>query len=139
MDLRNVPLIFEGNNEAATAEIRELAEALSDRVLELGHEKRRLLHLSAVIMGNFPVFLLKKAQELLKEKELPVDLLDQLWKKMAENAIEIGPSIALTGPANRGDQATIDRHLEALQGKPDLQQLYRLISSMIMKERIHPR
>ncbi len=134
ISLKNIPLVYEGNNEAAIAEIRTLAEALSDRVVELAHEERRLLHLSAVIMGNFPVFLLMKAQELLGEKNLPVDLLDQLWHTMANNAIDKGPEAALTGPARRGDRTTIDRHLEALQHRPDLQELYRLISEMIMKE-----
>ncbi len=134
IDLKSVPLIYEGNNEAAITEIRRLAEALGDRVMELTHEDRTLLHISAVIMGNFPVFLLKKAQELLTGRSVDPSLLDELWGTMAENAIAMGPREALTGPAARGDLPTIDRHLQALRTDPDLQRTYRLLSEMIMKE-----
>lgn len=135
LDLKKVPFIIEGNNERATERIRLFAGMLGDRVIELHLQERNLLHLAAVIMGNFPVFLLKKAQELLTGRSVDPSLLDELWRTMAENAIAMGPREALTGPAARGDLPTIDRHLQALRSDPDLQRTYRLLSEMIMKEK----
>jgi hypothetical protein len=37
-----------------------------------------------------------------------------------------------TGPAIRGDQSTIDIHLDLLSGKPELKELYQKLSQSIV-------
>ena len=39
-----------------------------------------------------------------------------------------GTTAGLTGPVRRGDAPTIQRHLDALQGKQDLVEIYRALA-----------
>ncbi len=39
-----------------------------------------------------------------------------------------GTTDGLTGPVRRGDATTIQRHLEALRGKPDVAEIYRALA-----------
>jgi predicted short-subunit dehydrogenase-like oxidoreductase (DUF2520 family) len=44
------------------------------------------------------------------------------------NLRDLEPADAITGPASRGDEGTIQRHLEALKKDPELQRLYQLLA-----------
>ena len=44
------------------------------------------------------------------------------------NLRDLEPADAITGPASRGDQGTIQRHLDALKHDPELQRLYQLLA-----------
>jgi predicted short-subunit dehydrogenase-like oxidoreductase (DUF2520 family) len=39
-----------------------------------------------------------------------------------------GTTGGLTGPVRRGDAATVSRHLEALHGRPELAEIYRVLA-----------
>jgi len=50
------------------------------------------------------------------------------------NVAELGPRRALTGPAVRGDQATIRKHLRALRKlDPELARVYATLSRHLLK------
>lgn len=133
MDLRNVPLVIDANNEEARAVIKDVAQRISDRVLELAHEQRQRVHLAAVLTSNFPVFLVREAQRSLAEQGLPADLLEPLWSATAANVLSKGPDASLTGPARRGDDKTIQRHLDLLKDDPELRRAYALLSELIQR------
>ena len=46
----------------------------------------------------------------------------------SRNVAAHGTTDGLTGPVRRGDAATIQRHLEALQGRPELVEIYRALA-----------
>lgn len=133
MDLRTVPLIVDGNDEHTRTILLALAGRISDRPLVLAHEQRRLVHLAATLTSNLPVFLAAEAQRLLREYDLPPDLLMPLWHATAVNVERMGPANALTGPARRGDVRTVQAHLDRLTHDPDLRRAYALLSNMILK------
>lgn len=135
MDLRNVPIAIEGEDAPARELLRRAAAIISGSVVELPHAQRQVLHLAAVISSNFPVALLHEAQRLLSAQGIAPELVLPLWKGMATKAAE-DPANALTGPARRGDQGTIDRHLEQLSGEPELRRVYAALSELIRKN--HP-
>lgn len=130
-DLGRTPLVVDANDARARALLLDLARSLSGRVVELPLEQRRLLHLAAVFASNFPVFLLHQAQQLLRREGLAPDLLLPLWSRTTQKAAEVGPAEALTGPARRGDEGTLRRHLDHLAGDPDLRREYALLSELI--------
>ena len=66
----------------------------------------------------------------LEQKELPFDLLHPLMEETTKKAIAIGPESAQTGPAKRGDLATINRHLALLE-EGQLKEIYNLLSDSI--------
>lgn len=133
IDLSDVPMAVEGSTPEAEAAILKLARAISGSVLQLPHRQRELLHLTAVLASNLPVFLMHEAQRLLKQEKLPPNLLMPLWKLTAQKVTTIGPEQALTGPARRGDASSIQRHLELLKAEPDLRRAYALLSTMVLK------
>ena len=138
VDLGPVPIVVDANDAVARETILRLSRAISESVFELTHEQRELLHLTAVLASNLPVFLMHEAQRLLKQQKLPTDLLLPLWRTTAHNVVTIGPEAALTGPARRGDLSSIKNHLEHLSNEPDLQRIYALLSAMILKANDHP-
>jgi len=138
IDLSDVPMAVEGSTPEAEAAILRLARAISGSVLQLPHRQRELLHLTAVLASNLPVFLMGEAQRLLKQEKLPPNLLMPLWKLTASKVTTIGPAEALTGPARRGDITSVQRHLELLQDEPDLRRAYAQLSSMVLKAHGHP-
>ena len=137
VDMREVPLVVDGNDEKALGMLDELARRLSDSVLQLPHGRRQHIHLAAVLASNFPVFLLGEARRLLREQQLPPDLLMPLWRMTASKAAAIGPAEALTGPARRGDLETIQKHLDLLTPEPELRRAYELLSEMILHAHGH--
>lgn len=137
IDLSDVPLAVDGSTPEALDAILRLARAVSGSVLQLPHHQRELLHLTAVLASNFPVFLMHEAQRLLKQEKLPPNLLMPLWRLTANKVSTIGPEQALTGPARRGDITSVQRHLDLLKAEPDLRRAYAQLSSMILKAHGH--
>ena len=74
------------------------------------------------------------AEEFLEDRELDFDLLKPLIIETAAKAADIDPVNAQTGPARRGDENTIKKHLDLLEGNPEYKQLYQLISEQILKK-----
>ncbi|MBK8044114.1 MAG: DUF2520 domain-containing protein [Haliscomenobacter sp.] len=114
--------------------LRQLGGQISHRVAEAGDEARLTLHLAAVISNNFVNHLYAKAFQLLEEKNLSPSLLYPLIEETARKVQEISPLASQTGPAIRGDQRTIDRHLEYLSGFPDIREIYQLLTRSIQSE-----
>lgn len=137
-DLSGVPLVVDASDSRAREVLMDVARSVSGKVVELPLEKRRLVHLSAVLAANFPVFLMREAGRLLEEEGLSPNLIEPLWSSMSAKVSDVGPEQALTGPARRGDLKTIQRHLERLEGEPDLRRAYALLSELILKA-YHPR
>lgn len=133
IDLSNVPMIVDGNTDHAKQVIWRLGQQVSTRVSELGHAQRQRVHLAAVLTSNLPVFLVREGQRLLKESKLPTDLLGPLWETTAARVADLGPERALTGPARRGDERTIEQHLALLANDPELQEAYAVLSKLILK------
>ncbi|MCB9183456.1 MAG: DUF2520 domain-containing protein [Flavobacteriales bacterium] len=137
IDLSDVPLVVDGSGPEALEGILRVARAISGSVLQLPHGQRELLHLAAVLASNLPVFLMQEAQRLLKQEKLPPNLLMPLWRLTASKVSTIGPEQSLTGPARRGDIASIRHHLDLLTDEPDLRRAYALLSTMILKANGH--
>ena len=137
MDLRQVPLITDAGTEKASQAVKLLAERISERVTALGHTDRELVHLAAAMCTNLPLFLLGEAQRLLSDAEIDPKVLLPSFRVMAAKAESIGAQEALTGPARRGDQGTIQRHLDRLAHEPDLRRAYGLLSTMILRAHGH--
>ena len=90
--------------EAAT----ELAETLGLRAFCLDDDSRALYHAGAAIASNYLVTLRRAAGELFAEAGVPVEALDPLMRRVIENGFQ------LTGPIERGDWETVERHRQAI-------------------------
>lgn len=142
IDFRRVPLLIEASDPMALSRLREVAETLSEVVLEAGGEVRRRLHLAGVFACNFVNALYGVGEELLAEGGLPYELLKPLIEETARKAVEAqSPKEVQTGPAVRGDRPVMERHLQHLAEAPDKQAIYKQISQRIWEtsKRILPK
>jgi predicted short-subunit dehydrogenase-like oxidoreductase (DUF2520 family) len=133
-DLTNIPIFIEGDSDQALSAIREVANSLSERVMVVGLEKRRRMHLAAVFVSNFVNYLLSTGYELASEAELDFHLLEPLVKETIDKAFEIGPLISQTGPAVRNDSCTIEKHRDLLSYHPELRKIYNLLTDSIINK-----
>jgi predicted short-subunit dehydrogenase-like oxidoreductase (DUF2520 family) len=115
---------------ATAAEVTELATALGMHPFPLADENRAVYHAAASVASNFLVTLEQTAADLLAEAgiEQGRDLLAPLLNQTLSNWVERGPA-ALTGPIARGDEATVERHLEAIERHaPEIRELYLVLA-----------
>lgn len=133
MDFNTVPLCIEGADEQIISQLEELAKTITQSVYRINSAERKTLHLAAVFACNFPNYLYYLAQQLLAEHELPFDLLRPLILETAQKVQDHLPIDVQTGPAIRNDEKTMAAHLQQLAEKPELQQLYKLLSQGIIK------
>ena len=129
-DLTGSPCAISGSDAVALEFARDLAARLGMRPFEIAEEDRAAYHAAASIASNFLVALEESAAQLLGELGVTEarELLAQLVLRTAANWAERG-SDALTGPIARGDEATVSRHLEALEQRaPELVELYRVLA-----------
>lgn len=93
-----------------------LAEDMGGVPFRLADEHRAMYHAAAVFASNYLVAAAGVAEELLAAAGVPdpIGALAALQEATVANVARVGPSRALTGPAVRGDAATVTRNLEAL-------------------------
>lgn len=134
IDLGNVPFFLEANSEEDGAILEQLARAVSRDVRFLPSEKRCHLHLAAVFACNFVNHIYALADDILREEEIPFEVLLPLIDETAAKVHRLTPREAQTGPAIRYDENVINKHLAMLDKMPELKALYETLSRSIHKE-----
>jgi len=132
VDFSQVPLCIEAENSYAKNVLSDLASSLSKKVVQVSSQDRLILHLAAVFACNFTNHLLTISEQILQENHLPEDLLRPLIAETINKSLSIGASNSQTGPAKRGDMETLDKHMQLLSDREDLQEIYRTITQNII-------
>lgn len=136
VDFRKIPFFLEANSPEDEIVLRDVAGLLSGNVRILSSEKRKSLHLAAVFACNFTNHIYALAGKILKERQIPEDVLLPLIDETAAKVHVMPPAKAQTGPAIRYDENVIDKHLAMLED-PDMRAIYERISRSIYKEAQH--
>ena len=114
--------------EAITAGV-ELAELLGLRPFVLPDERRALYHAGAAMASNYLVTLRRAAGELLAGADVPAEALEPLMRRVIENGFQ------LTGPIERGDWETVERHRAAIAAEaPELLEAYDTLAALTARE-----
>jgi predicted short-subunit dehydrogenase-like oxidoreductase (DUF2520 family) len=87
---------------------------LGGRAVEIDDSERAAYHAAACIASNHLVALLGQVERVAGPVGVPLEAYLDLARATVENVAALGPAAALTGPAARGDVATLDRHRAAL-------------------------
>jgi predicted short-subunit dehydrogenase-like oxidoreductase (DUF2520 family) len=127
---------LDGAWAAVTAETDEalavgtwLAETLGLRPFVLADERRALYHAGAAIASNYLVTLRRAAGELLEASDVPPEALDPLMRRVIENGFQ------LTGPIERGDWETVERHRAAIaETAPELLAAYNALAALTARD-----
>lgn len=132
VDFSTLPMILEATTMEDYKLLETLAKKLSEKTVQLSSEKRKILHLAAVVSNNFVNHMYHISEEILTQHNLDFDLLKPLILETAKKVQSMPPEQAQTGPAKRNDQQTITKHLTLLE-KKDHKKLYKTITKSIAK------
>jgi len=135
--LKEVAFGIEGD-EPARAVAKRIVRALGARAVFLEAENLALYHAGAVMASNYVVALADTAQTLLVRAGVPPEqalpALIPLLTSVVHNLAQLGLPGALTGPVERGDVTSVERHLKALEARaPELLALYRLVGRDVLR------
>ena len=92
----------------------EVVADLGGHAFTVADGDRATYHAAACIASNHLVALLGQVERVAATAGVPLEAYLDLVRGTVDNVAALGPAAALTGPAARGDWATIDRHLAAL-------------------------
>ena len=129
----SVPVFIDSPDAKVRKELWDLALQLGGRPVKNKDSDRAVLHLAAVMVNNFTNHLFSKADDVLTQHHIPFDYLLPLIKTTVAKLDHLKPKNAQTGPALRGDEKTISKHLQLIDD-PALRELYLQLSKSINSE-----
>jgi predicted short-subunit dehydrogenase-like oxidoreductase (DUF2520 family) len=134
-DFEKIPVFYNANNLNNSLLIKQLAEKLSPKTYDISDDDRLVLHVAAVFVNNFTNHLFKIGAEILNQKNLPLDVLMPLIEETVNKVKNNTPSVMQTGPALRGDNVTISKHLDYIEKHiPQYDLIYKILSININKD-----
>lgn len=137
-DLANAYFAIEGSAEHL-AEIRSIFQRAGNTIITMDTDKKALYHAAAVMASNLVTSLFDLSSQMLVkcgfDKKSSIQALLPLLKGNVANIEKAGIKNALTGPIERNDVITVNRHLQAFRQNDDVlvQELYKLLSQNLIK------
>ena len=114
----------------------ERLASLGARVRILPSRGKEAYHAACTVASNLMCALVQESVALLRgcgfSQREALDALAPLMKANLAHLLQVGPQQALTGPVERGDTATVAKHLACLTGE-DARQVYRGASRMLVE------
>lgn len=103
-------------------ELESFARSLGLHPFQLEDSVRPLYHAGAAAAANYVVGSLALAKRLFAAAGVPWEAAGPLVSAVVDNAMDLGPDAALTGPIARGDVATVERQRRAIsRAVPELE------------------
>jgi predicted short-subunit dehydrogenase-like oxidoreductase (DUF2520 family) len=133
-DLKDTPLLIEGDSDKTTGLLHELASSVSDIVIRMNSSQREQIHVAAVFYNNFINHIANKLRQRLTGYAIDEQVFKKLIGTTVVNIMENGSHNKQTGPAARKDMKTIEKHLEMLKGDKTLYDIYSIITNDILKQ-----
>lgn len=133
VDWTTIPIIITSDSEEVVSKLETLARKISSTVVEMTDTQKSALHLAAVFANNFTNHILSLAGNICARHNVPFEILKPLIQTTIDNALEHGPSESQTGPAIRGDDRTIEKHVQMLDTHPEILEVYKVITKSIEK------
>jgi len=138
-DFSRIPICLEASDQESLGLLESLASDLSGDIRYISSQQRAHIHVAAVFACNFSNFMLAHAEEILSNQQVSFDILAPLIRETIEKALQDSPTRSQTGPARRGDQQTIEHHLNLLAHSSKLQNLYSFVSNAIADDYASPK
>lgn len=129
--IHEIPFYVTTDNQELAHLLIQLVRMINGKVERISDEQRLCLHLAAVVANNFSNHLLSLADDFLRQKGLSYTALLPLLQETVAKLSEMTPAEAQTGPAKRGDQVVIDKHIQLLKNHPELQVVYSMFTESI--------
>ncbi len=130
VNFREIPCFIEASSAESLATIRLLSESISDHVVDCDSEKRKKMHLAAVLACNLTNHCYRLAERVLEAEQIDFRLFLPLIEETARKVRTLSPKDAQTGPMVRYDQNVMQMQMAML---PDdrTREIYRLMAESI--------
>ncbi len=117
---------------------QRLVDDLGGRWFTVADADRAAYHAAAVVASNHLVALFGQVERIADGIGVPPEAYLDLARATLENIADLGAAAALTGPVARGDWATVDRHLAALdpEERPAYEALAAAAARLVGRRRI---
>jgi len=133
-DLDDALLVFEGNHRDIA---QSIAGNIGARFAVVSKEEKPRYHAAAVFGSNYIAALLDIAQRHIGIENARDDLA-ALARSAIDNWRAHDDARRFTGPAARGDDEVMERHLLALSGDAQVAEIYRLLAAEIRRAILAP-
>ena len=130
VNFREIPCFIEGSSAPALATIRSLAASISDHVVDCDSEKRKKMHLAAVLACNLANHCYRLAERVLEAEQIDFRLFLPLIEETARKVTVLSPRDAQTGPMVRYDQNVMAMQMSMLSDART-REIYRLMAESI--------
>lgn len=130
IDFFDVPIFIEGNSTNVRENLMNLADTISNKISEVSSFEREKYHLAAVFANNFTNLMYTLSHKYLEDESLDFQNLIPIIKETANRLADDKPESWQTGPAKRGDTATMQKHIDMLED-PRLKEIYKQLSDYI--------
>lgn len=131
VDFKNLPLCVDASKKKDSKQLKDLAQQISKKVYAISDKERAILHVAAVFVNNFSNHLFHIAADICAKEQLNFQILQPLIQETVLKIQDQAPVRMQTGPARRGDRATIEKHLLFLEKYPAYAVLYNDLSERI--------
>jgi predicted short-subunit dehydrogenase-like oxidoreductase (DUF2520 family) len=136
-ELHGVPFAVEGDSKAL-AIISAVIKSIGGKPFRIGVEEKPAYHLFGFFSSPALVALIAAAQQVGElagfDRRKSRKLLEPIVRQTIDNLFRSNPQQAFSGPLRRGDIATLRKHLDVLQGRPDLLTLYKSLSNIALTQ-----
>jgi predicted short-subunit dehydrogenase-like oxidoreductase (DUF2520 family) len=126
-----LPLLIDACRSEDLPVIEGVARSLSRLVAHADDAERLRYHVAAVVVNNFTNHLYTLAADFCRKEGIDFGLLLPIIRETAARLESHPPKETQTGPAIRGDRATVEKHLDLLANYHDLKELYQLFTIQI--------
>jgi predicted short-subunit dehydrogenase-like oxidoreductase (DUF2520 family) len=131
--LPEIPFLITANNKLLEDALLHLAKNMHCQAQATTCQSRKAMHLSAVFASNFTNYMYYCAEQISQENQVSFNLLQPLILETAQRLKHHLPSQMQTGPAVRGDVTTQKKHIEMLESKDILKDIYTSVSTHIFE------
>lgn len=134
VEFKHIPIFTEASTISNLSKLDVIAQKLSNKVVNLDSDKRKMLHVAAVFSSNFTNHMYAIAEQILCDAGLSFNLMLPLIEEVADKVKTLAPKDAQTGPAMRYDEDIINKHLDLLNTLQEEKEIYKLISKNIHRK-----
>lgn len=127
----DIPLLLNASSSEAGQQLSAFAHTLSDKVQMVDDATKTRLHIAAVVTNNFTNHLFTLANDFCNKEKLDFSFLRPLLEETVNRLEQYQPDTMQTGPAIRGDDVIIQKHLSLLHSYPELAVVYEEMTKSI--------
>ena len=129
--LQDIPFALEANSPEVLHSLFGFMQELAPKSFASNSAQRLALHVAAVFANNFSNLLFQISEDILNAHNLPFELLRPIILETAQKVQSHSPAEVQTGPASRGDQQTLNTHLNFLSKNSHWVKIYQQLSEEI--------